>query len=282
MTDVATAPGAPVPGMLDVSATPRTPFGRLVRVEWRKMTDTRGGFWLLAITGFLLLLTAAVVILVVGLNDDVSISASDLSQVYTVPLSLLLPVFAILIVTSEWGQRTALTSFTLEPHRIKVVMAKFVAVSALAVAALVVALVAGVITNVLCAAIGGYDAEWNLEASRLLWVLVVQLLFFWMAFGFGMTFLNTPGAISVYYIVALLLPMMVWGTLYALFDWARDVLPWVDVTVASTPVVSGTDLMGLPVDVGLLEYLQFGWTALVWIGIPIAFGLSRILKAEVK
>lgn len=282
MTDLAPPPPPPA-AVLDVSGTPTTPFGRLVKVEWRKMTDTRGGFWLLAVTGLLLVLTLAVVLLVVALDDNAGVTANALSQIFTIPLSLLLPVFGVLTVTSEWSQRTALTSFTLEPHRLRVVLAKFVAVSLLALVTIGVAIVLGAITNVVAAGINGTDARWNVDGTDLLWTVVLQLLFFWMAFGFGMLLLNTPGAISVYYVVALLLPFMVWSTLYAIFEWARDVLPWIDLTIASTPVVSGgTDFMGDPVDVGALEYVQFGWTAFLWIGIPVILGMWRILRAEVK
>ena len=42
-------------------------------------------------------------------------------------LGYFLPVLLILMVTSEWSQRTGLTTFTLEPHRGRVVGAKFVA-----------------------------------------------------------------------------------------------------------------------------------------------------------
>jgi ABC-2 type transport system permease protein len=280
MTNLAPPPAAPA--VLDVSGTPRTPFARLVKVEWRKMTDTRGGFWLLAVTGLLLLLTMGLVLLVVGL-DDVVIDAGDLMGVFTIPLSLLMPVFGILIVTSEWSQRTALTTFTLEPHRLRVVLSKWVAVSLLAIATLLVAVLVGALTNVVAAGITGTDTQWNLEFSTFAWTVVLQLLYFWMAFGFGMVLLNTPGAISLYYVISLLLPFMVYSALFALFDWAQNVLPWVDLTVASTPIVSGGyDYIGNRVDVGALEYLQFGWTAVLWIGVPVALGIVRILRSEAK
>ena len=41
-------------------------------------------------------------------------------------MSLLLPVMGILLVTSEWSQRTDMTTFALEPHRSRVIMAKLV------------------------------------------------------------------------------------------------------------------------------------------------------------
>lgn len=269
------------PAVLDISGTPRTPFSRLVAVEWRKMLDTRSGIWLLSITGGLLALVMAIIVLVVGVND-LQVDAQGLSQGFTLPISLLLPVFGILIVTSEWSQRTALTSFTLEPHRARVLAAKLVAVSSLAVATIVVAVVFGALTNLLCAAVTGNPLEWNIDASQLAWTIVSQLAFFAMGYALACLLLNTPGAISLFYVIALLLPIMLWGTLYAVFDWAKDVLPWVDINTALTPLMAGTDIVGEPVDVELVNYLQAAWTVFLWVGVPVTLGLWRILKAEVK
>ncbi len=278
-TTVPTAPGAPV--TLDLSKSGPTPFSRLVRVEWRKMIDTRSGIWLLSITAGLLVLVAAIITLVVGLNDY-QVDAQGLSQGFSLPVSLLLPVFGILIVTSEWSQRTALVSFTLEPHRARVVGAKLVAVSALAVGTILVAIVMGAITNLLCAAVTGNPLEWNLDASQLVWTIVSQLAFFAMGFALACLMLNTPGAIAVFYVIALLLPIMLWGTLYAIFDWAKDVLPWIDINTALTPLMSGTDINGGAVTIDALNYVQAIWTVLLWVGLPVTLGLWRILRAEVK
>jgi ABC-2 type transport system permease protein len=276
-----TASPTPEPVTLDISATPQTPFSRLMKVEWRKMIDTRSGFWLLAITGGLLVLTVALVVLVVGLNDG-QVSAADLSQIMTIPVSLLLPVFAILIVTSEWSQRTALATLTLEPHRIRVIGAKLAAVSIFAVATIVVAVAMGALTNVLCAVVTGNDMEWNLDPAQLFWIAVLQLLYFWMAFALGLLLLNTPGAIAIYYVVSLLLPLMVWGTLYAIFDWAKDVLPWVDLGFAMAPLTSGADPIGEEVSVELVNYAQTAFTAFIWVIVPVSLGIWRLLRAEMK
>ncbi len=272
---------SPEPVTLDVSSTPQTPFTRLMKVEWRKMVDTRSGFWLLAVTGGLVALVVGIVVLVVGLNDA-RVTAADLSQIMTIPVSLLLPVFAILIVTSEWSQRTALATFTLEPHRIRVIGAKLAAVSAFAVATIVVAVLAGALTNVLCAAVTGNDLQWDLDPAQLFWTVVLQLLYFWMAFALGLLLLNTPGAIAIYYVVSLLLPLMVWGALYAIFDWAKDVLPWVDLGFAMTPLTTGANPMGEPVSVEAINYAQTAFTAFIWVIVPVMLGIWRLLRAEVK
>ena len=41
-------------------------------------------------------------------------------------MSLILPVLGILLVTSEWSQRTGLTTFALVPQRERVIVAKLI------------------------------------------------------------------------------------------------------------------------------------------------------------
>jgi ABC-2 type transport system permease protein len=265
---------APV-GTINVSRTARVPFGRLVSVEWRKMLDTRGGFWLLTITGLLLLITIGLTLLVVSL-EDAQISANDLSQILTIPLSLLLPVFPILVVTSEWSQRTGLVTFALEPNRLRVLAAKAAAVTLFAIVTIVVAIVLGALTNLAAAALTGNDVQWNLEAGTLVWLVLSQLLYFFMAFGLAMVLLSTPGAIAIFYVVAIMLPFMVYSVLYVIFDWAQDIIPWVDLSFATTPFLDPS------VDAGGLDVARLLVACTIWIVIPFAVGARRILRSEPK
>lgn len=270
------------PLTIDTSQTARVPFLRLVSVEWRKMMDTRAGFWLLAITGLLLLLAMGITLLVAALDDSVRLTASGISEIMVIPVSLLVPVFAVLVVTSEWSQRTHLVTFTLEPHRLRTIFAKLAAVSVLAVATIAVAIVVGAVGNVLYGAITGNEVTWNVEASTLVWTVITQVLFFLMGFGLGMLILNTPGAVAIFYLVGFLLPFMVYSTLYVLFDWARDILPWIDMTTASMPLISGTDYLGNQIDAGATEYLQYAVTIVLWVVVPVVLGAWRVLRTEAK
>jgi len=270
-----------VPAVIDTDR-PGIPFSRLARVEVRKMLDTRAGRWLLIITGVLLVVTMAIVLLVVGLNDNVKIGAQGFSDAMTIPLSMLLPVFAITTVTAEWGQRTHLVSFTLEPRRLRVVAAKLVAVVALALATIVVAIVLGAIGNVAAASIGGYDASWNFGVDDLLWSIGLQLAYFGMAFALAMLCLSTPVAIVVFYVVALILPQMVYSMLYGFFEWARDLLPWIDMNYAAVPLMTGEGMMGESVDLGALAWVRLAVTLLIWIVVPAVIGVRRIVRSEIK
>ncbi len=276
---MSTAPSAAVPGplrTLDLSGTPRVPFGRLVRVESRKMVDTRGGFWLMLVTGLLLVLTLGLVLLVVGLDSDARIGANGLAGALAIPLSLLLPVFAILSVTSEWSQRTGLVTFSLEPNRVRVIAAKLGAVLLLAATTIVVALVLGLVTTPLAAMVGGYDAQWNLQLDVLAMNLLSQVLFFLMAFGLAMVMLSSPGAIAVVYVVSLLLPFMVYSALWAIFDWARDLIPWIDLSFAIDPFVDGSsDLAGV-------DWARLVVASTIWVVLPLVLGVRRVLRSEPK
>jgi ABC-2 type transport system permease protein len=275
MSTTQQTPG-PVP-TLDISQTAPVPFSRLVRVEWRKMLDTRGGLWLMIATAILLVITVGLVLLVVALNDDpIEIGAAGFSQILTIPLSLLLPVFPILSVTSEWGQRTGLVTFTLEPNRVRVLLAKVASVVLLALATIVVALVLGALGNVVAAAMDGTDVVWDLDLRTLVLTIALQLLYFLMAFGIGTVFLSSPASIAVFYVVALLLPLLVYSTLYAIFDWAQDIIPWIDLQYAMGPLLDPDD------DATAMDGLRVLVTVLIWIVTPLVIGTRRVLASEPK
>lgn len=276
MTAVAADPSPTI----DISSTPQVPFGRLVSVELRKMWDTRAGLWLLAITGGMLVLALGIVLLVVALNDDVELSATQFAQIMTIPVSLLVPVLAITSITSEWSQRTGLVSFTLEPHRMRVVWAKFATVLILALSTIVLAIIVGAIGTLLAAAITGTDPVWDIEAGTFTWTIINQLAYFTMAFAFGLLLLSTPASIAVYYIVAMLLPVMVYGTLYAIFDWAQDIIPWIDLGFAMGPYMGQG--MDPSVETSATTLMQVIVTVLIWVVLPFVLGLRRVTRAELK
>ena len=264
------------------TARPAVPFSRLFKVELRKMFDTRSGFWLMISTGILIALTFLICLLVVGLDEGTEIKASDFSQIMSIPLSLLLPVFAIVTITAEWGQRSHLSLFTLEPRRSRIILAKLASVLVLAVATIVLAIILGAIGNVLGASIGGYDATWNLGVSDVLWAVGLQLAFFLMAFTLSMVLLSSAGAIVVFYIFALLLPIMVYPPLYFNFGWAQDFIPWIDFNYAASPLSTGTDFDGNVVDVAAIDYIRFIFALVLWVVVPGVAGLRRVLRTEVK
>jgi hypothetical protein len=110
-----------VPVVRTRAVTPRIPLARLTRVELRKMFDTRSGFWLMASLLITALLATAGVIL---WAPDSDLTYTTFVSAIRFPMAVILPLIAILSITSEWSQRSGLTTFTLVPHRSRVIGAK--------------------------------------------------------------------------------------------------------------------------------------------------------------
>ena len=102
----------------------RAGVGRLVAVELRKMVNTRAGFWLQVAT---VAITVIAVILRSVVGDAADHTFAAVLNVAVKPAAVLLPVAGILLVTSEWSQRTGMITFALVPVRSRVLGTKLIA-----------------------------------------------------------------------------------------------------------------------------------------------------------
>ena len=100
------------------------PTTRLVKIELRKMFNTRSGFWMLVSIGVLSVIATGAVII---FAPDSAVTYENFATAIGLPMSVILPMIAILAVTSEWSQRSGLTTFTLVPSRGRVIGAKAIA-----------------------------------------------------------------------------------------------------------------------------------------------------------
>lgn len=270
MSAVLTKGGPELPA-LDVSHTKHPPFTRLVSVELRKMMDTRAGVWLVISMGVLTAIVMAIQ-LIVGLTQDIDIKYADFIAGTTYSIGLLLPILGILSLTSEWGQRTAMVTFTLEPHRGRIVAAKLVCVIAIAIVSVAVALLLGTVANALFGAFGG-TAEWTFGMDRLGGFALIQVLGVLTGFALAALFLNTPAAIVVYFVYGWVLPT-IFGIAGEILEWFRDIRPWIDFGGAQTPL--GIEKMSGE------QWQHLAVTSAIWLLLPLAIGLWRVLRAEVK
>jgi hypothetical protein len=268
------------PVTIDVTRTPTVPFGRLVSIELRKLFDTLAGRWLVGITLGILVVAVVIVVLVAASDDEFTMSLYDWQGMLTFLMSLLLPAIAVTSITQEWGQRTGLTTFALEPRRDRVIAAKLTAVVLLALGTLVFATALAALGNIAVGAVGGQDVSWSIKGPELGWNLAIQMAYFLMAFGMGMVFLSTPGAIVAYYVVALVLPQIVYGAIYVLVSWGPKVIPWLDMRFA---VAAYRDEMppaeGAVPDFGIGPVL---FSFALWVVVPFVVGLWRIRRIELK
>lgn len=246
------------------------PTTRLVGVELRKMFDTRAGFWLMASVGIVSVLATAAVIL---WAPDEAITQETFSTAIGMPLSVVLPIIAVMSVTGEYTQRTGLTTYTLVPWRGRVLGAKALATLLVGVVAMGVALAVGALGNLLGSAVTGLDAVWDITAEQFAYIVLANVLGMLMGFMLGVLLRSTPAALVGYLVYSFVLPIA-FGTLAAFQEWFRDLQPWIDVQYAITRLFDNAMTA---------EYwAQLGVTSLVWLWIPLAIGLRAVLRAEVK
>ncbi len=267
MTAVLTDPSA-----LDTSSAEPIPFARLVRVELRRMADTRAGLWLLISIG---LLTALVMVIMtwVLLAQDLTPTFRDFMIGMNTPMGVLLPVLGILGVTQEWSQRTALVSFTLVPSRMRLFSAKFVALLVWAAAALVVGVLLAVAANAVFGALGGDAAVWDMSAGDLALFFLLHVVGLATGFAFGALLLNSAGAIVVYFVYSFVLPGL-FEVGANLIEWFAKIRPWVDFNAAQSPLTTGS--------VSGREWEHLAVSGLLWLAVPLVLGLRRVLRSEVK
>jgi ABC-2 type transport system permease protein len=260
-----------VAATLDVSRTSATPFHRLVRVELRKSYDTRAGFWLLAVIG-LLVLAAEVIALAVTTTQDEPMSLGDFVATAAFITSFLLPVLGIMVLTSEWSQRTAMVTFALEPRRPLVIAAKALVGVALTLATVAVSIAIGFVCNVLYGLIQG-SADWTFGWPDFFAFVLTQVLAMLGGFALAALLLNTPAAIVLFFVYKWVLPgLFALGA--ALVGWFETLAPWIDFQSAQGAIWDWSD--------SGKDWAQLAVSGFVWLGLPLAIGVWRVLRAEVK
>jgi ABC-2 type transport system permease protein len=259
-------------GQIDISSTSHVPMTRLARVEFRKALDTRAGRWFaISIVGLVLVVE---VIYALAADEDMK-DFGDFLGIAGAVLGYFLPILVIMLVTSEASQRNGLVTFTLEPRRPRVVVAKFIAGLALAVVVMVMAAVVAVIGTLLGTATGG-TPEWSVDGNLLFnGFVLANVIGVFIGFAIAMLLMNTPAAIVGYFAYSLILPIAV-GILSSLSQGFEDVAPWIEFNTAQTPLFTGDYT---PTGE---EWAQIAVSGTIWLIIPLVFGIMRLLRIEFK
>ncbi len=254
-------PNTPV----DLSTMPRISLWRLTRVELRKMANTRSGKWLLI---GIAVITLAVIVAFYASADPSQRTFFNFLSAANGPQGFLLPVLGILLITSEWSQRTALVSFTLTPVRGRVLRAKFLAALVAGMAAIAVAVVLATLATL----VAGSENAWaNVGVDDLGKVVLLQVTAVVQGLAFGLLFLNSSAAIVSYFVLPSALNIV--GTLW---ESLHKIQPWIDLWAAQDPLFrGGGNLTGE-------QWAQSLTSTLIWVVLPLVVGLVRVLRAEVK
>ena len=163
-------------------------------------------------------------------------TASTVGGVFGTFLGLL----SVLTLTGKWSQRTAMTTFALEPRRGRVLAAKG-AVLGLATTLLIAVALASGAAVVAGLRAGGLTASWDLPASQL--GGLAAMTFFNIATGaaFGLLLLHSAAGL-----VAFLAVPMLWGlvdSVAMVWEPLSQVAPWL-VPISSTLALQNGTIAG--------------------------------------
>ena len=246
------------------------PLSRVVRVELRKMFDTRSGFWLIAsiaITGFIATIATS------AFAPDAELTDYNFAKAVGFPITVILPMVALLSITSEWSQRSGLTTFTYVPSRSRVIWAKTLSSVTVAIASMLFAFVIGAFGNVVGSTIAGTSTVWDLSVGHALTIVLGNLVSLSIGTMLGMLLRSSAGGLVMYFVLVLLVPNLS-GLLAASQDWYAKLQPWVDLPNAQTYLFEGMQTGA--------QWAHVATAATLWIVIPGIFGLRRVMRSEVK
>jgi hypothetical protein len=246
------------------------PLRRVTAVELRKMFDTRSGFWLMASIAIAAVLATASVILFAP-SDEVTYNT--FAAAIGFPMAVVLPIVALLSVTGEWSQRSGLTTFTLVPHRGRVILAKAICSVGVGVVSMLMAFAVGALGNVVGSTMAGGGIVWDVGLTDVVNIIIANVLGLMVGFMLGVLIRNSPGSIVAYFVYSLVLPTLA-SLLAGAQGWFRDLQPWVDFNFAQSALFNGS-LTGE-------QWGQLGVTGLAWLVVPTAVGVWLVMRSEVK
>ena len=253
------------------TSRPPIPLRRIVEVEQRKSFDTRSGFWLLASIGIASVLTTGAVIAWAPKHE---FTYSQFTLAIGVPTSVILPIIAALSVTAEWSQRSGLATFTLVPHRGRVMIAKALAAILVALGATVVAFSVGALGNLTGTTLADVPIVWDQTFADVGAFALANILLMLVGFTLGALIRNSPGAIVSYMLYGFVAPGLL---AFLAFNqrWFHDVRPWVDAKYNQDALMRGD---GLSAD----AWSQLAVTSAIWVVLPLIVAVYSLPRSEVK
>jgi ABC-type transport system involved in multi-copper enzyme maturation permease subunit len=240
---------------------------RLTATELRKMLDTRAGLALLGVTE---LLAMAIVVVELLAGRPASWTFQTFLFGALTPVGILLPVLGVLSVSSEFSQRTALTTFALVPRRERVLAAKILAAAVLAALAVAACALDAALGNLIAGARPHANGSWHVTGTMVGAALLMTVLSVFMGVGFGVLLRSSPLAIVVYFVVP-----TAWAFVGSLVSWLHTWASWLDLTMTGAPLARGE----WPAREG---WAHLAAAAALWIGLPLALGLVRLHRGEIK
>lgn len=240
---------------------------RLVRVELRKLVDTRSGRGVLfAIIAF----TAVAMGITMWVSRENGAELLPLLMAASTPQAILLPVLGIMTAANEWSQRTALITFSQEPRRLRVMTAKATAAVLLGLAVLAITLFLAVFGHVVSMGIAGGSVDIGITAALLANLSIMQTQGVLMGVAFGALLLNVPLGIVAFFLAPVIMNLATMAN-----SWLGEHAAWLDTGAAGMAMLSDTWVTGE-------QWAQFGTSTALWVLLPLAVGFWRVTRKEVK
>ncbi|ROS32645.1 ABC transporter permease [Curtobacterium sp. PhB78] len=225
----------------------RLSFPHLVRSEWIKLRSIRSTIWCFAILAVLTIGMAGLLGAFVDLpaNSPQDVANGSFVSINTTGVSLsalVVGVLGVLIITGEYGTGQVRSTFTADPRRTGVILAK---ATVLALTTFVVSVVStwiGVVLSALLLASGGTSPQIG-DPSVFMPILgssVYVTLLALLAYGIGLFVRSSAGGIAITLGILLVLPVilsLVSGLLNA--EWIGDVFKFL-------PDQAGSQLFAYP------------------------------------
>lgn len=242
------------------------PLPMLIGLELRKATDTRAGRWLL---GIIVVIGAAAAMIPLFFLEGGEVQFGSMLGNSMVGVAVLLPIVALMMVTTEWSGRSAMTTFTLVPKRGLVYAAKLIGALVLCLATMLVVAAVAVVIALIGSAIVGSSVNWSdwygTDQGLTYWgtQLVLSVL---MAFGIASVLASTPLAIVVYLVVQSFLDVALSFALHENAEWVQPVAAMMQVSGPNPGDNLGHSLVALS----------------IWILLPLVIGAWLWKRREAK
>lgn len=278
-------PGAaPAPRHIDLASAHKPAsqrsFGRLLHTELRKLIDTRSGLWLLIAMGLLAVLLTVGNALIMGyvgrpggpMEGMADLHLAGVASSGASIMATFIAILGILTITSEWSQRTTLTTFALEPRRGRVLAAKVAAVLLVSLVLFLISFPLAAGAMAIAHSAFHVPVSYGITAAEVTGFGLTMLLsgpIFGIALG--LLWLNSPGAIVTYLALPLLLQFL--GLIPLVWHPFEKAVKWLSPTEAQAPFLVHWHLS----DLGPLAT-----TTLLWMALPAAIGTWRWLRRECK
>lgn len=202
-----------VPLREDRPAIAAVPLHRLVAVELRKAFDTSAAR---AVVAAFVLVGVGLYAYVVITADAPELAAAGIVGIF---VSGAVPIVTALVMTSEWGQRTAMTTFWLEPRRLRVLVAKVLAAVLFAGMLVTVLMFASLALGAVVLVVRGQPLSLDGlgDALQLVYVLTITGALFGVAWG--ALLMSTPVTLVFVLVISLVVDLVLMFTLGERAPW---------------------------------------------------------------